>query len=480
MILKRIFEWLWPGKSKVDEPRTTERINDANSITEQGYDSEKIDRNEAAKESVQIIIGFDFGTAFTKVVLHGAGYKFAVPLNDDAQGTEGFLLPTCLYESSTGNLSVKKPKDCQKIHTDLKMKILDGNLDNDTKRRIIIYIAHVLRKSRDWLMTEQKGVYGNNVLKWAINIGLPTENYENERLKETYIDLVEEAWYESTNFPESKDEVVLNDVERKLHRDMINAFPEFVAQIQGYINSTQRESGIHVLADVGAGTIDVTVFIVHQHEGENRHPILAAQVQKFGTIHLAESRCKQQKGQNGWRPSPQDQLPSCDEFAKRLGVSVQEVENLDEEFKQGIYRQINSCLQHAHESQPNQGDWESGVPLMLCGGGARVKFYETVYFQDVIDLQKRARHGQALRKSRSPELGDLNTPGLPKQDYDRLSVAYGLSFDALNIGEISHPSAFDAKKNTVPKRTCSRCRGSGGIHITCPKCGGRGFLSISA
>lgn len=478
MVLRRIFEWLRLWKSKADEPASTERVNDSNSVAEQEHHPVKLDRSETARESVEIVIGLDFGTAFTKVVLHGAGYKFGVPLNDNARGIDRFILPTCLHEDSIGNLSVKKPKDCQKTHADLKMKILDDSLDNDIRRHIIIYIAHVLRKSRDWLITEQKGVYGNNILKWAVNIGLPTEKYEDERLKETYIDLVEEAWYESANPPKSEDKVP-NDVERKLHRDMIKAFPEFVAQIQGYINSTQRTPGIHVLSDVGAGTVDVTVFIVLQHDGENRHSILAAKVEKLGTIHLAKHRCKQQKGKNGWIPNPQNPFPSCDEFAKQLGISVQEIENLDEKFKQEICSQINWCLQCAHGDQPDQVDWESEVPLMVCGGGARVKFYETVYFQDVVDLQKQTRHGRALRESRFPELINLNVPGLPKQDHDRLSVAYGLSFDALNIGETSRPPALaanDSEENRVSKKICPRCRGDGGGYSSCPKCHGKGFV----
>jgi len=410
--------------------------------------------------------------ALTKVVLHGAGYKFGVPLNDNARGADRFLLPTRLYEDSTGNLSVAKPKDCQKTHDDLKMKILDGDMDDDASNHILVYIAHVLRKTRDWLMTEQKDVYGESILKWAVNIGLPTEKYEDDALRETHIDLVENAWNESVLSPE-------NGAERKLHRDMINAFPEFVAQIQSYINSMQRAPGVHVLADVGAGTVDVTVFIVHQHEGENRHPVLDAQIQKLGTVHLAERRCRQQKVPGSWAPSPQTPFPTRDEFAERLGVSVRDIEAIDEQFKREVSRQITSCLQRAYQGLPDQGDWESGVPLMLCGGGARVDFYKTVYFQDVVAHLERTSYGRSLQESHFPELNDMNAPGLPKQDHDRLSVAYGLSFDALNIGETFHPPALatnNTEENRAPKRTCPLCRGDGGGHSDCPKCGGSGFV----
>lgn len=471
-MLKRICEWLWPGESKVDETKATKRINSADSVAEQNHAPVVAERNEIARESVQMVVGLDFGTAFTKVVLHGAGYKFGVPLNDDAHGADQFLLPTRLYEDSTGNLSIRRPQNCHKTHADLKMKILDGNLDDGARKHITTYIAHVLRKSRDYLMTEQGDVYRNNTLKWAVNIGLPTEKYEDDVLKETYIDLVENAWNESVLSPE-------NGAERKLHRDMIDAFPEFVAQIQGYINSMQRAPGIHVLADVGAGTVDVTVFIVHQHEGENMHPILDAQIQKLGTVHLAERRCRQQKAPGSWMPSPQTPFPPRDEFAKRLGVSAQDIEAIDEEFKRAVCHQIISCLQRAYQGLPKQADWESGVPLMLCGGGARVDFYKTVYFQDVVADLKRTSYGQSLQESHFPELNDMNALGLPKQDHDRLSVAYGLSFDALNIGKTFRPPALatnDPKENNAPKRTCPRCRGDGGRHSDCPKCGGSGFV----
>ena len=425
---------------------------------------------------VRVIIGLDFGTAFTKVVIEAKEYKYGVPLNDKKRGADQYLLPTRLYKDSSSNYSVDQLADCVSSHTDLKMRILDNTLDKETRNRIITYIAWVLQKSRNWLMTEKQAVLGVVPLTWEVNIGLPTEKYEDEELRKTYRELVGEAWYVSTD-PQLRGESdgKSNNTERKLHPDHIEAFPEFVAQIQGYISSPQRKRGIHTLVDVGAGTIDATVFIVHQEKGENIHPILAASVESLGTIYLANHRCGKLGQSCDWRLSPQDLFPSPDEFARKLGVTLEQINIVDKGFRKRVIDQINSRLKHAKPKAPIQTDWETGVPLMLCGGGARVEFYK-----DVISILIRPKYGYLLQESRLPALDKLDAPGLLEEDSDRLSVAYGLSFDALQIGEITHPGPFPSEtENTGQGKSCPKCSGTGGGYSNCTRCGGKGWVSDS-
>lgn len=92
---------------------------------------------------IQVIIGLDFGTSFTKVVIGVKGQKYGVPLNDNKRGTDKYLLPTRIYEGSSGNYSVDQLADCVSSHTDLKMRILNHThkLDGHTRNRIVTYIA---------------------------------------------------------------------------------------------------------------------------------------------------------------------------------------------------------------------------------------------------------------------------------------------------------------------------------------------------
>ncbi len=227
-------------------------------------------------------------------------------------------------------------------------------------------------------------------LEWAVNIGLPTEKYDDEILRKTYRELVEKAWEMSTA-PQSvgKGDSKHSTAERVLRPDMIEVFPEFVAQILSYISSPQRQKGIHTLVDVGAGTIDATVFIVHQQDGENRHPILADSVQLLGTTYLIKHRCDALGQPDGWQLNPYDLFPNDAEFADTLGVSLDDIERVERAFRRNIAEdQIYSILEQAHSdhdpcdniTQDNIANREAaeGVPLMLCGGGASVNFYQVV------------------------------------------------------------------------------------------------------
>lgn len=343
-------------------------------------------------------------------------------------------------------------------------------------------------------MTEKQSVLGVVSLKWEVNIGLPTKSHTDEALRKIYLELVGEAWAMSTDphFGGEGDRES-NNVERKLHSDLIKAFPEFVAQIQGYISSRQRKCGIHTLVDVGAGTIDATVFNVHKEKGENKHIILAASVKRLGTTCLANHRCGKLRQSSDWRLSPQDLFPSPDEFARKLGVTLQQINDVDKGFKKMVRDQIHSLLKytkqvmaptpilqtyeresdiyHAKEMDTKQPDRESGVPLMLCGGGARVKFYKKV-----ISILTDSRQGYPLQEFPLPALDNLDAPGLLEEDSDRLSVAYGLSFNEFQIGEITFPDPPSSEtENAGQRKSCTKCNGIGGGYGNCTECGGRGF-----
>ena len=501
MNFKRIMNWLLPRKLK-EIPESVDTVEPVveqedmetkdrhgqittefdNSVIE-GWATQYSGLSESA-DSIRVIIGLDFGTAFTKVVIHGAGQKYAVPLNDDGKGIDKFLLPTCLYEDFAGALAVTPPDKFMKTHTDIKMRILDDNLDDNARKHIVTYIAWVLRKSRGWLMTEKRAVFGENYLKWEVNIGLPTTNDKNGQLRKIYKDIVVDAWYESTSPATSAGVFHAKNVERKLNAELITSYPEFAAHIQVYISSTQRKIGIHSLTDVGAGTVDATVFRIIEREGEFVIVILTSSVEKLGTAYLVEHRCNQPAQSSGWRPDPQKSFPSLDDFAKELEMSTENIISHDKEFKRKFTTQIDSCHKLAWNNFPDLhgiGEWENDVPFIFCGGGARVEFYKAAYY-DVMEYQKKTNHGQSLHETNLPEFVDLDAPELTLQDNDRLSVAYGLSLGNMERKKIRYLSSDPAQNKTATGKpfsghhTCPKCGGHPVRCINCPTCSGSGYV----
>jgi len=82
--------------------------------------------------------------------------------------------------------------------------------------------------------------------------------------------------------------------------------------------------------------------------------------------------------------------------------------------------------------------WETGLPVFLCGGGSGMNlFRRLVHEADARFRSATTARGLLLRTLPKPE--HLINDDVGEALFHRLSVAYGLSFDALDIGSISPP-----------------------------------------
>ncbi len=116
------------------------------------------------------------------------------------------------------------------------------------------------------------------------------------------------------------------------------------------------------------------------------------------------------------------------------------------------------------------GKWSSDL---LLWGGASVDFYKKVFR---IFENNKPPYKFVHMCLEFPE--DLDSPLLPDGSFDRLSVAYGLSYDPYDIGEIIKKSEIEDDVEPEGDKTmkqCPSCNGSGGPTGGCPKCGGIGF-----
>ncbi|MEO5606843.1 MAG: hypothetical protein ABIR13_04575 [Polaromonas sp.] len=73
----------------------------------------------------------------------------------------------------------------------------------------------------------------------------------------------------------------------------------------------------------------------------------------------------------------------------------------------------------------------SGIPIFLCGGGARMKYYLELESELTPKMGCTWLHAESWTMGVP---GDLLADGLNDADYDRISVAYGLS--RLEVGKV--------------------------------------------
>lgn len=445
----------------------------------------------------ELVIGLDFGTSATKVVITDRSLNsgLAVPLVN-AVGSEEYLLPSALIETSAGMYALTG----QGIrHADLKLAMLADMADSQACARVCAFLALVIRSARAWLFEAKRDQYLRSDILWALALGQPTEPVTANRYRRHFEDVASVAW----SLAGRVGPIAVEDSLRQWWaREQLNVsdevevrvMPELSAQIHGFVSSSHfdsRQRNIYLMVDVGAGTVDASLFRVRKDPGGRvSFSLFTFAVEPLGTANLHRYRV------DWWTRFLSAALERKYKFgtmtAERLstllhaigllrvptefrgvyprafsdyisGVELEFVggfKSPDEEFKLSLLQQVAGQVMYgAWKKLLLRKEDVKGMPFFLCGGGARHDFYAGLKQ----DLQKTPNCSWLSATYRALSLpANLEAPGVAVADYDRLSVAYGLS--QLNPGSFNHVSALKPKvesekphdwiSSTVDKSAC--------------------------
>lgn len=222
--------------------------------------------------------------------------------------------------------------------------------------------------------------------------------------------------------------------------DGVHLMPEFVAQIAGYVRSPQRKNGLHMLMDVGAGTVDVATFNVAYNNAreEDRYPIFASEVLPLGTHFLMATRL-QSLGHEQSEWDDLQAIPEGEELAKRLNADRSRLQAADQAFATRLRGEIKRVLSYTRAQRYGKApEWREGLPVFLSGGGSDCDTYSRALAVACTSCNV------PLRRTSFPLLDEAAAGGsFRSSEFHRLSVAYGLTFDAQSIGRILAPHEVD-------------------------------------
>jgi hypothetical protein len=236
----------------------------------------------------------------------------------------------------------------------------------------------------------------------------------------------------------------------------VDVVPEIAAQIYGFVTSHTFDRSApnrYLLVDIGAGTVDSSLFRVKPGRGRKwEFEFYTAVVQPHGASNLHVHRI------NWW------QAVLSDATEAKPVVADLERGKFATDFEgslPGAYGDYVAGVRIVHpgeaSSDPDKDfltrrvvkqvrgetvfrTWKdrllpeadlAGIPLFLCGGGSRMSLYQRI--EDHLKLQS----GHSWLYAERWILGfpaDLECEGPIEADYDRLSVAYGLS--RLDVGRV--------------------------------------------
>ncbi len=432
-------------------------------------------------EERDIVVGFDLGTSFTKVVIRDVALKisYAVPFDRISDEQNKYLLPTKLYYSNNRTFSLSSIDN--QITDDIKIPLMELKdvLSTDeistSLTHTVAYIGLVLSEARKWFLVNKKSIYKKINLNWHLNIGIPARNYDDTVLKNNFRisalggwnlsgykgDITKEVCKKTIIYARSlaknnNHKPPTNLYLDKIDYEKVDVFPEIIAEFLGYAKSSMRRDGLHLLIDIGALTIDIAIFNLLQREGEDHYPIFTAEVKKLGAIMLHKARL--------------GSLPDdiCEGIIKKCNLEDffsiirnpynfisksyhESVRKAEEEHLKKCSCLITRAVAYTKKMRvPKDDAWKKGASLFLCGGGSILNCYKKALRDAENVLNPMGINKFNLNNLPTPD--DIEASELSLNEFHRLGVAYGLSFHKFDIGGIVPPSKIPDLLPHRPKR----------------------------
>lgn len=167
--------------------------------------------NRREQRTCDVVVGLDFGTSCTKVVVrlpYEHDRAFAVPFGQAAHGSSPYLLPSLLWVGRDGKASLTRvPSGICVRNTKyylMQGKAVpvsegqEGEPTLDPKPTVVAFLALALRAARGWFLSTHKRGYGDFTLEWQFNLGLPSADFAEEPLCHDYLRIAAAAWKLST------------------------------------------------------------------------------------------------------------------------------------------------------------------------------------------------------------------------------------------------------------------------------------------
>lgn len=390
-------------------------------------------------ERLYAVIGLDFGTSTTKVMVrfpYEAGSPvFAIPAPKHCLSMKHpYLWQTALWLRNTGEFVPYPNDDAHLLHA-LKQGIMshradvpidlsgDGSPGVTRAEAAAAFLAFVVRYTRGWLAKHQPGLFQKRWPVWFLHVGVPAANFDDKTLLRGYRRVVAT----SLLLANDRAPVTVDLARRFLADDLVAAAadsvtdaeklgvgvtPETAAEAAGFAKSTNTAPGLYLLVDVGAMTLDVCTFkLVQEPPDPDMYSLLAAQVRPLGV----------------------------DAYHWFVGNGKTD---------SGFLEQCNRCLWKVvwgtkGTRDPNASAWRrrNALPVFLAGGGARNDMHRGIVEQLDPWLREHTDN-EGIHLVPLPMPANISPP-IQESDFSRLGVAWGLSFPPNEIGDFFPPSEID-------------------------------------
>ena len=405
---------------------------------------------------VIFVIGCDFGTSSTKIVIQQAfaggrsvalpvpepfrpdwvqqtlGWKDRLPWGGSSKANNGHphCWKTLLYlDDETETFSLLNGEGKKEINN-IKTSVMSvanpviarsGDVQLTPDHAAAAYLGLILRYAKGWLYKNGRQAFGldleNYNIDWELNMGLPAASLDDKVINRRFHDILNAGWLISeTNEPVTINTVYEHFIEAASNYDdfeeLTSIRPEVTAEAVCLIQSDLLDFKTYVLVDIGASTLDVCVFNYFDNIDNHKQAMLVAEVKLLGAQSIE------------W----------LDEVHKPDGSNF-ELKHLKEAIRHHVANPIRVAKVKKDIRSPV---WSGVLEILMAGGGSASEVHQSAIndFKDVFIKQTSAEDVIQRNPSVPKSLQHLAS----EDGAHRLAVAWGLSLSQYDFMEFVPPS----------------------------------------
>jgi hypothetical protein len=416
----------------------------------------------------QMIVGLDFGTAFTKVMVRNAVTDELYAISFLQEGRREFFLPSVLYihegailhplslDSAKPSLTIPYLKmalaeKCRKA-PDQWLRLANranggemgfavgDHIEALTGYFLLPVVQHVLH----FIQTRWPDFRSHPEDRVFFQMSIPAEDLEQEKILESFKKCLFWAVEKATVGGYVNDLFAMQEaVDQQKPSDDCFFVAEVTANVMAYRRSRQGRPGLYLFVDVGAGTVDLSVFLYPKPEayGEQQN-YTAAHVSPTGSSHIEMA---------GWEAAQPTILAAL--RLRKEGQTTTTSYNLDldgllNKAKQQIALSLEDEIRGTlGAAQPRHVPKEFRQIKILVGGGG---WSEKPYRQAVEKAVRAFGITPDIFLLPQPEKAETVWAEDATRLAPRFSVAHGLSYPFWDWPKEKYPSQMDKLTPVAP------------------------------
>lgn len=316
-----------------------------------------------------------------------------------------------------------------------------------------------------------------------VNMAIPVADICDENVRKLFRSMLTIAW-ELKSESIIEDPVKIDDLNEYIsilsddgfaENELCQVYPEVSANIQAFIRSPASSpdpTTIYFFTDVGAGTVDQSVFTYAGQE-ERVLNYFAGNVFPHGSRSIERFACGENidiQKMEYWR-----KIKESGSENKTITAAKNKVSNKVRSDSEKTLQDTRRCLPEGH-GVSKQETLREKTKFIFSGGGYTPRPYKPCLYEfSVLDSFKKnvLKNNDPIVTS-MPYPEDLQLPSKCKKYISRFYVAYGLSFLFDDLAAYSSPS--ENKMLIVSSGHKERCS-CGGLNKNCIRCSGTGIIN---